>query len=227
MKNLSIYFVLAAATLAGCATPPPSTAIKQPLSARPEARAAADTNGAIFQPLPTLARPGASLFEDRKARYVGDIITVNLVEKTEAKRKSETTDERKVNGTISVPAPTLLGHKNVIGATAWNPAYNNKQEFKDNETNSNSVIGSITVTVVEVLENGNLVVAGEKQVSINADTEYIRLAGVVNPAQLNGTNVIDSTQLADVHIESKNAQRLDTAQVGSMMARFFLTVLPF
>jgi len=81
--------------------------------------------------------------------------------------------------------------------------------------------------VVEVLENGNLVVAGEKQVSINADTEYIRLAGVVNPAQLTRANVIDSTQLADVQIESKNSQRLDTAQLGSMMARFFLTVLPF
>ena len=225
MRNLN--FLFAAAILAGCATPPPATAIKQPLSVRPEARAVPDTNGAIFQPLPTLARAGASLFEDRKARYVGDIITVNLVEKTEAKRKSETTDERKANATINIPAPTLLGHTNVIGATSWNPAYNNKQEFKDNETNSNSVTGSITVTVVEVLENGNLVVAGEKQVSINADTEYIRLAGVVNPAQLTRANVIDSTQLADVQIESKNSQRLDTAQVGSMMARFFLTVLPF
>jgi flagellar L-ring protein precursor FlgH len=225
MRNLN--FLFAAAILAGCATPPPATAIKQPLSVRPEARAAPDTNGAIFQPLPTLARPGASLFEDRKARYVGDIITVNLVEKTEAKRKSETTDERKANATMDFPAPTLFGRTNVIGATNWDHKYNNKQEFKDNETNSNSVTGSITVTVVEVLENGNLVVAGEKQVSINADTEYIRLAGVVNPAQLTRANVIDSTQLADVQIESKNSQRLDTAQLGSMMARFFLTVLPF
>jgi len=227
MNRFSV-FTIAILLLAGCATPAPSTAIKQPLSVRPEAIAAAPVNsGAIFQPAPSQMRPGMSLFEDRKARYVGDTLTVNLVEKTEAKRKSETTDERKASATLDIPSPNILGSTRGIGATLWAPSASSKQELKDNETNSNSFTGSITVTVAEVLANGHLVVAGEKQLAINGDTEYIRLAGVVNPNQITSANSVNSTQLANAQFESKSTQSLDTAQVGSILARFFLTVLPF
>lgn len=223
-----IALIIAALALTGCATPPPSTAIAQPFSVRPQAMVTAPVNnGAIFQPTPGQARPGISLFEDRKARYVGDTLTVNLVEKTEAKRKSETTDERKANASVNIPAPNVLGSTRGIGATAWEPSAATKQELKDNETNSNSFTGSITVTVVDVLANGHLVVAGEKQLAINSDTEYIRLAGVVNPSQISSSNSVNSTQLANAQFESKNTQSLDKAQVGSMLARFFLTILPF
>jgi flagellar L-ring protein precursor FlgH len=215
------------ALLAGCATPPPATAIKEPLNARPQALAASAGNGAIFQTGDSRPKTALALFEDRKARHVGDTLTVNLVEKTEAKRKSETTGERKANASFDIPSPTILGTGPVFGATTWEPSASNKQEFKDNETNSNEFKGAITVTVVEVLDNGHLVVAGEKQVAINNDTEYIRLAGVVNPAQISAANTVNSTQLANVKIESKNAQSLDVAQVGSLLARFFLAVLPF
>jgi flagellar L-ring protein FlgH len=103
------------ALIAGCATPPPATAIKQPLNMRPEAIACVPVNnGAIFQPAPSQARQGASLFEDRKARYVGDTLTVNLVEKTEAKRKSETTDERKATPTSMCPARRFLAPQVVL-----------------------------------------------------------------------------------------------------------------
>jgi flagellar L-ring protein precursor FlgH len=214
--------------LAGCATPPPATAIKLPLNARPEAFAASSGNGAIFQSGNSQPRPAMALFEDRRARYVGDTLIVNLVEKTEAKRKSETTDERKANASFDIPSPTVLGRNaSVLGATTWEPSASNKQEFKDNENNTSEIKGAITVTVVEVLANGNLVVAGEKQVAINNDTEYIRLAGVVNPAQISTSNTVNSTQLANAQFESKNAQSLDKSQLGSMMARFFLTILPF
>lgn len=219
--------LVASALLAGCATPPPATAIKQPLSVRPEALPVQAANGAIFQAGNSQPRPGMAWFEDRKARYVGDTLVVNLVEKTEAKRKSETTEERKANASVDIPAPVVLGNGPIVGATAWTPSASNKHEFKDNETNSNEIKGSITVTVVEVLANGHLVVAGEKQVAINNDTEYIRLAGVVNPAQISAGNSINSTQLANAQFESKNAQSIDISQAGSMLARFFLTVLPF
>jgi flagellar L-ring protein precursor FlgH len=218
-----------AAMLAACATPTPETQIKHPLSKRPSPPVmAAENNGAIFQSGASQAKPALGLFEDRRAKRVGDTLTVNLVEKTEAKRKSETTDERKANGSIDIPSPTVLGRStSLLGATSWNPAAGNKIELKDNETNSNSVSGSITVTVIEVLDNGNLLVAGEKQVRINQDTEYIRLGGVVNPNQISANNTVSSTQLADVQLESTNAQRFDKSQLAGMLARFFLTILPF
>ncbi len=220
--------LIAVALLAGCAATP-ETQIRHPLSARPQLPTAqADNNGAIFQAGASQARPGMALFEDRRARRVGDILTVNLVEKTEAKRKSETTDERKANGSIDVPVPTILGKTPpVIGATTWDIASSNKIELKDNETNTNEVKGAITVTVVEVLANGNLLVAGEKQVRINQDTEYIRLAGVVNPNQISASNSVNSTQMADVQLESTNSQKFDKSQVAGLLARFFLTMLPF
>ncbi len=213
---------LLAVTFAGCSSTPESK-IQRPLSAKPGSVApAAENNGAIFQPGGNQPKPGIALFEDRKAHFVGDILTVNLVEKTSINRKSETTDERKANASVDIPKVKIAG---VAGA--WEPTTSAKQEFKDNETNSNSVSGSITVTVVDVLANGNLAVAGEKQLTVNNDTEYIRLAGVVNPSQVSAANSISSTQLADVQIESKNAQGLDKAHMTSMLARFFLTLLPF
>ena len=214
--------ILLLAMLGGCAVAPSSN-IQQPLTARPKVPVpVADNNGAIYQ-----SNQGLLLFEDRRARRVGDTLTVRLVEKTEAKRKSETKEDREASASINVPGPTLFGQKRGIGATAWAPKSTASQNFKDDETNSNSVTGSITVTVIEVLENGNLMVAGEKQVGVNNDTEYLRLAGVVNPRDITREGSVNSTQVADARIESKNSQSLDKSQLASMMARFFLTLLPF
>lgn len=220
--DLRLLRYLLPVLLAGCSTVP-STRIQQPLTARPQPPApAAETNGAIYQ-----ANRGLALFEDRRARNIGDTLTVKLVEKTEVKRKSETKEDRTATADVNVPMPTLLGVKPGFGATSWNPDSSSNQEFKDNETNSHSFNGAITVTVTDVLANGNLVVAGEKQVAVNNDTEYVRLAGVVNPRDITREGTVNSTQVADAKIESKNAQSLDTSQVTSLMARFFLTVLPF
>lgn len=208
--------------LVGCATAPSSN-IVQPMTARPQMPApAAGNNGAIYQ-----ARQNMVLFEDHRARHVGDTLTVNLVEKTEAKRKSETKEDRSATASLSIPSPILNGHSVGKGSTTFAPSSDSAHEFTDDETNSHSVTGSITVTVIDVLDNGNLVVAGEKQVSVNHDTEYVRIAGVVNPRHITRAGTVNSTQLADARIESKNSQSLDKSQVTSMLARFFLTVLPF
>jgi flagellar L-ring protein FlgH len=219
IRGLVVTLALAS-LLAGCVTTP-ETRIQRPLTAIPQTKpTVAENNGAIFQP-----KQGVALFEDRRARHVGDILTVNLVEKTSINRKSETTDERSASAALSLPqiragaaTPTTL---------SWDPSSSNKQEFKDNETNSNTVTGTISVTVVDVLANGNLVVAGEKQLVVNNDTEFIRIAGVANPAYVTASNTINSTQLADVQIESKNSQGLDKTAFSGIMSRFFLTLLPF
>ena len=88
-------------------------------------------------------------------------------------------------------------------------------------------ITSITVTVIEVLGNGNLLVSGEKQVSIGAGTEYIRLSGIINPYFINAANSISSGNVADARIEYKEAGVISEAQVMGWLARFFMSVLPF
>lgn len=214
--------LLALAALAGCSNVP-STNIRQPFTAASSPQAKATENaGAIFQP-----GRGVAFFEDRRARHVGDVLTVNLIENTTATRNTSTTEDRKASAKLSVPTPKLLGKSPNIGLTSWEPDSSETQAFKDNDSNSHTFKGAITVTVVDVLPNGNLRVSGEKQVGINNDTEYVRLTGVVAPHLISSSNTINSTQLADVQLESKNSQGLDQAQVASMLARFFLTMLPF
>ena len=81
--------------------------------------------------------------------------------------------------------------------------------------------------VIEVLSNGNLLVSGEKQVSISQGTEYIRFSGVVNPATINAANAVSSTKVADARIEYKGSGYIDEAQTMGWLARFFQTVSPF
>jgi flagellar L-ring protein precursor FlgH len=208
--------------LSGCATAP-ETNIKEPLTARPVAQPVTVVNdGAIYQP-----QQGVYLFEDRRARRVGDTITVNLVENTQITRKLDNKQNRYGNATVSVPSPTVLGYTNILGATSLSPNSTANKENKTDLTNNSKVTGSMTLTVVDVLANGNLAVAGEKQLALDNDTQYIRLAGVVNPRDIGRDGTVDSSKLADVKFESKGDTSLDRATVFSLLSRFFLTVLPF
>jgi flagellar L-ring protein precursor FlgH len=211
--------------LAGCASPP-STSIHQPMTARPEERAAATTprNGAIFQ----AGQNEHPLFEDRHARNIGDILTINVVEVTSASEKSSSSTDH--SGSITASSPTITGGGaaaalvNPFGVTASSAgALANKSASAGN----NAFTGTITVTVIEVLANGNLLVSGEKQVAINQSDEYVRFSGVINPATITGTNTVLSSQVADAHIEYKGATSIDRSAVMSILGRIFLSVLPF
>jgi flagellar L-ring protein precursor FlgH len=210
-------------TLTACV---PSTSIRQPLTALPPPQAAPASagNGAIYQ-AGVNERP---LFEDRRARNVGDVLTVNIVETTSASGKSGHNDDN--SGSIALSTPTVTAGaaggviQNPVGVTGSSAV---KSASKSDSSGSNTFSGSITVTVTEVLPNGNLRVAGEKQVAIKLAEEYVRFSGVVNPATISGTNTVQSTQVADVHVEYKGANNIDTAAVISMFNRIFFSVLPF
>lgn len=95
---------------------------------------------------------------------------------------------------------------------------------------ANTFTGTITVTVVEVLPNGNLLVGGEKQMAINQSNGYIRLSGVVDPTTITTTTTgytVQSTQVADAHIDYKDADNLDTSQIMTVLGRAFRSFLPF
>ncbi len=218
----AIASLLPAFALAACVSTTPPTSVHQPMTARSAPRdAGALANGAIYQV--ASARP---LFEDRRARLVGDTLTIQLAEKTQASKKSSTAADR--NQKIAVTAPTLVG---VPGKGAQGIAIdaNSASSFsgKGDSDAMNDFTGTITVTVIEVLPNGNLLVSGEKQISINQGQEFVRFSGVVNPIHITGANTVTSTQVADARIEYKASGFLNEAQVMGWLARFFLTFLPF
>jgi flagellar L-ring protein precursor FlgH len=212
------------ALVAGCATPP-ATNVHQPMSARPaplpEARS---TNGAIYQ----AGTSRMNLFEDRRARHVGDTLTVVINESNAASSKTNKTDSH--NGSASATLnPNIFASPGSTGTSTslFSSTAANKAEDKNQNDNTGSFTGTITVTVVEVLPNGNLIVSGEKQVAVDHKTEYLRVSGVVSPAYVTGANTVSSTQIADARVEYKGEESIDKSQLMTMMARFFLSVMAF
>jgi flagellar L-ring protein precursor FlgH len=220
-KPLLTAFAALLALLGGCASVPP-TNVHQPMTIRPQPRAdLASNNGGIFQQ--SASRP---LFEDRRARFVGDTIIVNIVENTQASIKGNTSAEKtgainaSVTGLTGVPGKTFQG----LNAQA---SSSNTFSGKGESGSSNVFTGTMTATVIEVLPNGNLLVSGEKQVAIGQGQEFIRVSGVVNPYQVTAANTVTSSQMADARIEYKSSGFINEAQVMGWLARFFLSFLPF
>jgi len=201
--------------------------VREPTTARPEQplRVAAierpATAGAIFG-----SDTYVPLFEDRRARRVGDTLVVTITENLSATRSSDTSSQRTGSNSLAVPKLFGLPGKFVQG-DSLTASSDNKFEGKGATSSANTFSGTITVTVVEVLPNGNLVVSGEKQVGVNRDSQTIRLSGVVNPAQIVSGNSITSTQIADARIDYRGKGAIDEAQTMGWLARFFLSVLPF
>jgi flagellar L-ring protein precursor FlgH len=212
-----MLFPMLGAVMAGCATVPGSIVL-QPTSAQaPPSAPAPAANGAIFQ-----AAAYRPMFEDRRARMVGDILTISVIEKTNAGKQATSSGSK--SGSVQASVPVLLSRPlNFLGASA---STGTKFEDKNAGTAGNSFSSAISVTVVNVLANGNLVVSGEKQIALDKGTEFIRFSGVVNPVTIVAGNVVSSTQVADARIEYRANSRLDAAELTSGMARFFMSVLP-
>jgi flagellar L-ring protein precursor FlgH len=161
---------------------------------------------------------------------VGDIVIVTLNEKTNANKKSNSNVDRDSGTTMTAPSPLAL-----LGVPI--PASFMKMDMEASTNNtftgggasgSNNVFtGTIAVTVIEVLPNGNLVVSGEKQVGINQGQEFIRFSGVVNPVNIGNNSTISSIQVADARIEYRSNGYIDEAQTMGWFSRALMSVSPF
>ena len=212
------------ALLSGCAaiqTTPPS-AVHQPMSVRPEAMATAlPANGAIYQTVQ--ARP---LFEDRRARRIGDTITINLVERNTAQKSANANATRNGNMSAGIGPINRLPLSGLNGLELEADAesdFNGKGAAAAN----NVFNGTITVTVIDVYPNGNLLVSGEKMVAINQGNEFIRFSGVINPNNVTAANTVQSTQVADARIEYRGSGFIDESNTMGWLQRFFVAIMPF
>ncbi|OED37934.1 flagellar basal body L-ring protein [Chromatiales bacterium (ex Bugula neritina AB1)] len=173
-------------------------------------------NGAIYQP-----DTNRYLFEDRKARRVGDLITVILDERTIA-AKSASTSSSKETG-LELPAPTVFGKvptldgvtasTSVSSGTAFNGSGDSKQ--------SNSLFGNITVAVVDVLSNGNLVVKGEKLLTLNNGKEVVSVSGIVRQRDVTPENTVVSNLIADAEIVYSGRGLIADSNKAGWVTRMF------
>lgn len=218
---MKVLFSIVCLLLAACSSVPP-TNVHQPMTVRPEVRQLAPAaNGAIYQA--AAARP---LFEDRRARFVGDTITVRITENTSASKKASNKLDRSNSqkaGITAFAGMPVSGLSGLDMAASSSTNFNGKGEAANNAVFS----GNLTVTVIDVLPNGNLLVSGEKQIAIGAEQEFIRISGVVNPSFVDFSNTVDSAKIADARIEYKSSGQVADGQVMGWLARFFLSVLPF
>ncbi len=217
-----LVMIGAALLAAACATTVPSTSVQQPLTATPAPRKdVPPTDGAIYSA--SSARP---LFEDRRARFVGDTITINIAEKTTASKASENSTSRSQSLAASIPSVVGLPFKMLQG-TNVSASDANTFDGKGSNTSANDFTGTLTVTVIKVYANGNLLVSGEKQIGLKEGEEFVRFSGVVNPTTITAANTVQSTQVADARMEYKANGFLNSATVMGWLGKFFLNVLPF
>ena len=195
--------------------------VVQPMSVRPLPPPPTVANrGAIYQP--ATYQP---LFEDHRARTIGDLLTININEKLNASKKASSTAAKAGSMDFVVPEANIGGRG--IKGGKLSATSKNDFEGKGDSAANNVFTGAITVTVIDVLPNGNLIVAGEKQIGINQGSEFLRLSGVVDPRFILAGNVVSSTQVADARLEYRGAGYIDEAQTMGWLSRVFLSVMPF
>lgn len=219
MKKLLCLVCIA---MAGCAhVGTPKVDIAEPTSALPQVAPQPQVaNGSIFQG--SQYRP---LFEDYRARLVGDTITVQIVEKVSASQSSTSTIDKSGKVEAGVSALPFLKPSALTRATATGNS-SNTFSGKGTTENTNDFSGTITATVTGVLPNGHLLIAGEKQIGVNENVDVLRFSGQVDPRAIQNGNSVQSAQIANVRIEHRGRGQSAEAQGIGWLGRFFLNVLP-
>lgn len=213
--------ILAMSVLSGCMStvrhdPLPNDPFYAPIVPEMPVQKVSD-DGSIFH-----AGLSNSLYSDAKARRIGDIITVILRENTTATKSASTTVEKESDVAID-PIIGLGGNNVSIGNEAIQLDLSSTNEFEgDAQANqSNNLIGNISVTVIRVMPNNNLIIRGEKWLTLNNGDEYIRLTGIVRPADINPANEVLSTKIANARIQYSGTGRFARAQQEGWLGKFF------
>ncbi len=207
--------------LSGCFTLYPRVDVAETLPVpEPVAAVPVTGNGAIFQS--GNYRP---LFEDHRARLVGDTLVVQIVEKVSASQKSTSSIDK--GGTIAGSVTALPGVKPAAFARA-NAAGSSANTFagKGATESSNDFSGTITVIVRGVLPNGHLLITGEKQIGVNSNVDVLRFSGQVDPRAIQPGNSVQSAQVANVRLEHRGRGAQADAQAIGWLSRVFLSVMP-
>jgi flagellar L-ring protein precursor FlgH len=241
MKTNLMPILIALAVLAGCAE-----RIHQPIPAANQEAALVNPPVETF-PEPPLRTEGSlftentvNLFADAKARRVGDIVTINIVENSRASKNANTNTGRQ--SSIQANTNALLGYEDPTNLPLVGGAFNSLN-YRPNvgvdanfassfsgsgTTNRNeNMTARISARIIQVLPNGNLVLRGSQEILVNNERQYITVQGVVRPHDITAENTVLSTYIADARIDYTGQGDLSRKQREGWLSRFFDTVWPF
>jgi flagellar L-ring protein precursor FlgH len=233
MKQPLPILALILLLLSGCSSEPKRDINYAPVRA-PAPAVAAESNGSIY-----MSGHKIAWFEDIRAHRVGDILTVMLSESTSAKKAAKTSTGRTSDNNIT--SPTVLGSALSFTAPGVIPlashtdnnlgfslASDHSFEGEGSSTQSNDLTGNVTVTVIEVLPNRNLMIRGEKRLGINQGNEYVKLSGIIRPQDITPQNTIESFRIADVTIiYNGDGHVADSGSPGWLSRLFSGDLFPF
>lgn len=180
----------------------------------------APANGAIFQAV----NGYAALHEGTRARAVGDPLTIVLVERTVASKSAGSKLDS--TGGFGITPPST-GNLSLFTPTDIRTSGNRNFDGAGSATQANALAGEVSVTVQQVLPNGTLVVQGQKQVTLNRGDEYVQIRGLVRPIDIDATNRVPSTRVADARIAYTGKGDVARASRQGWLSRFFQTISPF
>lgn len=228
LLRLMLLPLLACASLPGCTVAGDVRAFPEMAPVQPVvAVAAVPTAGSIYAASNNTS--GLQLYGDRRARDVGDLLTIVLTENTTAQTSATTKVSKESDLAIGTPnlfgAPVTLGGKDILSASA-----NGSRDFSGagNSAQSNRLAGSVTVQVIQRLPNGNLVVSGSKNIRLNQGDELVQVQGIVRPADIGNDNTVASSRVADARIAYGGRGPVAQSNAMSWLGRFFNSALaPF
>ncbi|CAB3678843.1 Flagellar L-ring protein [Paraburkholderia phenoliruptrix] len=220
-SRFSAAVCAAAACLSACASAQKSivdTPMAPPLVSAP---LNVNTQGAIYQ-----AGTLMVLYETPRAQHIGDVLTIRLSESYSGNNSSTAAASRASSITAdaadkSTGAAARLARLFNIGSAST--------EFKGQGslTDVSGMNGTLAVTVIGTMPSGNLVVSGEKVISMSGNRDRLRLSGVVNPKDIESGNYVASSKVANARIEQAGTGMLSDATTMGWLQRMFLSVLTF
>lgn len=177
--------------------------------------------GSIYAASASTGTRGMRLFQDNKAREVGDILTIVLVERTTSTTRAQTAVQKESG--IGISAPVIGGIPATYNGTPLSAEVEGSRTFAGggDSQQSNRLDGTVTVTVVQELGNGNLLVSGEKKVRLNQGDEVVQVQGIVRTSDIGPDNRIPSDRVADARIVYGGRGTLARSNAMGWLGRFF------
>lgn len=219
-RKFTILIACLATTACGMEGGRPQVGYGPALPPAPMPGFSSPANGAIFQP----ANGYGALHEGTRARRVGDIVTVMLVESLGSSKSTSAQTQREGSAGIDPPSAGLLSFLNPDALNAGSEASFNG---RGNASQRSTLNGAIAVTIAEVRSNGTALVVGERQMQLSQGEEWVQFAGILRLADVSVENRVLSSQIADAQIIYGGSGAIQQASRPGWLSRFFNMVSPF